>query len=121
GMSRNYETINAEAAIADPDSIFYAYQKLIQLRKRYLILTWGDYLDLLPSHPYLWCYRRQYEGETLVVIANFSREAQSWHPEENFGDSWEVLMSNYPDAKAEPGEMMLRPWEAVWWYQKKNH
>jgi len=121
GMSKNYETINAEAAVADPDSIFYAYQRLIQLRKQYLILTWGDYLDLLPEHPYLWCYRRQYEGETLVVMANFSREAQTWHPEEPFGESWEVLMSNYPDAKPEPGEMMLRPWEAVWWYQKKNH
>lgn len=121
GMSKNYETINAEAAVADPNSIFYAYQRLIQLRKQYLILTWGDYLDLLPEHPYLWCYRRQYEGETLVVMANFSREAQTWHPEEPFGESWEVLMSNYPDAKPEPGEMMLRPWEAVWWYQKKNH
>ena len=121
GMSRNYETINAEAAIADPDSIFYTYKQLIQLRKRYLILTWGDYLDLLPSHPYLWCYQRQYEGETLVVMANFSREAQTWHPEASFGSGWEVLMSNYPDPKNEPGEMMLRPWEAVWWYQKKNH
>jgi trehalose-6-phosphate hydrolase len=121
GMSRNYETINAEAAIADPDSIFYTYQKLIQLRKRYLILTWGDYLDLLPNHAYLWCYRRQYEGETLIVVANFSRDAQAWHPEEPFGEEWDVLMSNYPDAKPMPGEMMLRPWEAVWWYQKKNH
>ncbi|MFD1804394.1 alpha,alpha-phosphotrehalase [Mixta tenebrionis] len=121
GMSRNYETINAEAAVADPDSIFYTYQKLIQLRKRYPILTWGDYLDLLPAHAYLWCYRRQHEGETLIVVANFSRDAQAWHPEEPFGEEWEVLMSNYSDAKPAPGEMMLRPWEAVWWYQKKNH
>ena len=117
GMSDNYQTVNAEAAIADENSVFYTYKQLIQLRKSHGILTWGDYQDLLPDHPYLWCYRRQYNDETLVVVANLSGEAQSWHPDV-FAGRWQVLMSNYDDARPAPGEMMLRPYEAVWWYQK---
>ncbi|WP_437613423.1 alpha,alpha-phosphotrehalase [Erwinia sp. V71] len=117
GISDSVATINAEAAIADDDSVFYTYQKLIQLRKTHAILTWGDYLDLLPEHPYLWCYRRQYEGETLIVAVNLSRDAQSWHPDVFDGD-WNILLSNYPSSRPAPGEMMLRPYEAIWWYQK---
>lgn len=116
GMSPHYETVNAEAALADPDSVFYAYQKLIQLRKSHLILTYGDYQDLMPDHHHLWCYRRQHAQQTLIVIANFSSEAQSWHPDP-FSGRWDLLMSNYPDAHPQPGEMMLRPWEAIWWLQ----
>ncbi len=117
GMSENYATINAEAAIADPDSVFYTYQHLIQLRKTHLILTWGDYHDLLPEHPSLWCYRRRYAGESLVVAANFSHETHTWLADD-FHGNWQVLMSNYADAPAAPGKTMLRPWEAVWWYQR---
>ena len=81
------------------------------------MLTWGDYLDLLPDHPSLWCYRRQWQGKTLVVAANLSREFQSWQPEEVDGD-WQVLMSNYAEAANRPAAMTLRPFEAVWWLQE---
>ena len=30
----NYPTVNVEAALENPNSIFYTYQQLIQLRKR---------------------------------------------------------------------------------------
>ena len=112
----NYRTINVEAALADADSVFYTYQRLIALRKTTPVLTWGDYLDLLPEHPSLWCYRRQWQGKTLVVAANLSREFQSWQPEEVDGD-WQVLMSNYAEAANRPAAMTLRPFEAVWWLQ----
>ncbi|XPE49158.1 DUF3459 domain-containing protein [Shigella flexneri] len=53
-------------------SVFYTYQKLIALRKQEAILTSGDYQDLLPNSPVLWCYRREWKGQTLLVIANLS-------------------------------------------------
>lgn len=110
------EAINVEAALADPDSVFYTYQKLIQLRKTLPVLTWGNYQDLLPEHPSLWCYRRQWQGQTLVVVASLSRECQSWQPQAVEGD-WQVLMSNYAEVSPQPGAMTLRPFEAVWWLQ----
>lgn len=42
-MNPNYQTINAEAEMKDTNSIFHTYQKLIQLRKEYEIITLGKY------------------------------------------------------------------------------
>lgn len=110
----NAREVNVEAALNDPDSVFYTYQQLIALRKTQSVLTWGDYQDLLPEHPHLWCYRRQYNGQTLVVAANLSREFQHWQPGSQPGH-WQVLMSNYAEMSLAPGDMTLRPFEAVWW------
>lgn len=101
-MADNIEAINAEAALADKNSVFYTYQRLIQLRKEYDILTWGDYVDLLPDHPRLWCYCRRYENEVLVVATNFSGDTQVWHPPAYSGH-WDVLISNYADTHVTPG------------------
>ncbi|MDN2487409.1 alpha,alpha-phosphotrehalase [Kosakonia sacchari] len=117
GLCDNYREINVENAVNDRDSVFYTYQALIRLRKNLPILTWGDYEDLLPAHPHLWCYRRQWQGETLLVIANLSNQFQPWRPETLPGD-WQVAISNYAEVSPAPAEMTLRPFEAVWWHQK---
>ena len=93
--------------------MFYTYQSLICLRKTLPVLTWGDYEDLLPEHPSLWCYRRQWQGQTLVVVANLSHTPQKWEKDVLSGQP-QVLMSNYPT----PQTTSLRPFEAVWWLQQ---
>ena len=113
GVCDNYETVNARAALDDADSVFYTYQSLIRLRKTLPVLTWGDYEDLLPEHPSLWCYRRQWQGQTLMVVANLSHTPQEWQTEA-LSDKSQVLMSNYPA----PQTTSLRPFEAVWWLQQ---
>ncbi|MDU4223626.1 MAG: alpha,alpha-phosphotrehalase [Enterobacter asburiae] len=97
GVCDNYETVNARAS----------------LRKTLPVLTWGDYEDLLPEHPYLWCYRRQWQGQTLMVAANLSPRPQEWQTEA-LSDKSQALMSNYPA----PQTTSLRPFEAVWWLQQ---
>ena len=113
GVCDNYETVNARAALDDPDSVFYTYQSLIGLRKTLPVLTWGDYEDLLPEHPSLWCYRRQWQGQTLMVAANLSNTPQEWQADA-LSDRSQVLMNNYPA----PQTTSLRPFEAVWWLQQ---
>jgi trehalose-6-phosphate hydrolase len=117
GLADNVQEINVEAALKDPDSVFYTYQQLIALRKAEPLLTWGNYQDLLPEHPSLWCYRREWQGQQLWVVANLSSDSQPWQPEAVEGE-WDVAMSNYPNVDAQPGAMTLRPFEAVWWIQK---
>jgi len=117
GLADNVQEVNVEAALKDPDSVFYTYQQLIALRKAEPLLTWGNYQDLLPEHPSLWCYRREWQGQQLWVVANLSSDSQPWQPE-IAGGEWDVAISNYPDVDAQPGAMTLRPFEAVWWIQK---
>ena len=113
GVCDNYETVNARAALDDADSVFYTYQSLIRLRKTLPVLTWGDYEDLLPDHPSLWCYRRQWQAQTLMVVANLSHLPQEWQADALSGES-QVVISNYPG----PQTSMLRPFEAVWWLKQ---
>lgn len=116
-LGDNVQSVNVQAALKDKGSVFYTYQQLIALRKDEPLLIWGNYQDLLPEHPSLWCYRRQWQGQTLLVLANLSRNDQSWQPEALDGE-WVMVMSNYPGAAAQPAAIRLRPFEAVWWMQK---
>ncbi|WP_279027339.1 alpha,alpha-phosphotrehalase [Gibbsiella quercinecans] len=116
GCAPNYKEINAEAALADVDSVFYTYRHLIALRKQYPLLTLGDYQDLAPQHPALWCYQRRWNGQRLLVAANLSRaplalEVEGIEP----GELWRRLVCNYADAPEHPHAVTLRPFEAVWW------
>ncbi|PVZ88994.1 alpha,alpha-phosphotrehalase [Serratia sp. S1B] len=116
GCADNYQQINAKAALADANSVFYAYRHLIALRKQYPLLTYGDYQDLAPTHPALWCYQRSWNGQRLLVVANLSQQPLSWdaagvEPTQ----LWRPLISNYHDAIEQPQGSLLRPFEAIWW------
>ncbi|EKC2242748.1 alpha,alpha-phosphotrehalase [Salmonella enterica] len=112
----NYTEVNVTAALRDENSVFYTYQKLIALRKTQPVLIWGDYQDLLPDSPSVWCYRRQWQGQTLLVVANLSDQCQEWHPPHIKGQ-WQALLHNYGEVASQPA-MTLRPFEAIWWLQR---
>ncbi|QHA86852.1 alpha,alpha-phosphotrehalase [Serratia rhizosphaerae] len=112
----NYRQINVEAALADRDSVFYTYRHLIALRKQYPLLTHGDYQDLAPAHPALWCYQRSWNGQRLLVAANLSARPQAWDAAGvAASDLWRVAIGNYADTPPQPQPLTLRPFEAVWW------
>ncbi|MDE9487852.1 alpha,alpha-phosphotrehalase [Xenorhabdus bovienii] len=111
----NYPELNAEAALQDKDSVFYCYHELIKLRKQQPILTYGDYLDLLPDHPSLWCYLRRWQNQVMLVIANLSDENQLWSPESSLTDKeWQVLISNYPSPSSIEKEISIKPYESIY-------
>ncbi|ELO8766809.1 alpha,alpha-phosphotrehalase [Salmonella enterica] len=113
----NYTEVNVAAALRDENSVFYTYQKLIALRKTQPVLIWGDYQDLLPDSPSVWCYRRQWQGQALLVVANLSDQCQEWHPPHIKGQ-WQALLHNYGEVASQPAAMTLRPFEAIWWLQR---
>lgn len=114
-VADNYRDINADAALADPDSIFYHYQKLITLRKEYDIITNGDYRLILPDHHAIFAYIRKNGNEQLIVLNNFYPEVVDYQlPRDLAMADWEreVLMTNYPDTQAS-SEGKLRPYESI--------
>ena len=103
----NYREINATAALADPDSIFHYYRRLIALRKTYPVFVHGDFTLLEPDHPSLFVYRRKLARQSLLVICNYGGGETAWSLPAGWDDA-QCLISNYPDRL--PGH--LRPWEA---------
>ncbi|WP_421205762.1 alpha,alpha-phosphotrehalase [Aeromonas enteropelogenes] len=112
----NYPEINAEAALADTDSVFWHYRDLIRLRKAHPIFTHGDYQELLAGHPQIWAYARRANGQTLLVVSNFYGEPAPFAlPEELATGKGRLLLGNYPDSPARPQSCMLRPYESLIW------
>lgn len=112
----NYPEINAEAALADQNSVFWHYRDLIALRKAHSIFTQGDYQELLTGHPQIWAYARRANGQTLLVVSNFYGEPVEFAlPAELQSGQGRLLLGNYPDSPAQPQSGMLRPYESLIW------
>lgn len=112
----NFKAINAEKALEDKDSIFYHYQKLIQLRKEYDIITDGEYQLLLEDHEDIFAYVRSNGQERLLVVNNFyGKESTFVLPESIIMDSdaAEILLSNYDDSPNNIRQIQLRPYESI--------
>ena len=73
-IPNNAEHINVEAAIEDTTSVLHTYRELIKLRHEHDIITYGDIEPMYMEHPQLFIYRRNYDNQTWLVIANFSKE-----------------------------------------------
>ena len=106
-VNPNYTEINAEAALADTDSVFYHYQKLIQLRKNYDVLRSGSFTLLCPEDEKIFAYTRDTEEEHMLVVCNFTAETLDFDAPENFRGA-KMLLSNYATESHS-----LRPYEAA--------
>ncbi|GGP11945.1 MULTISPECIES: alpha,alpha-phosphotrehalase [Oceanobacillus] len=123
GLPDNYQKINTEAATADKTSIFHHYQRLIQLRKEYQVITDGEYQLILPNDFAIFAYIRENKDTKLLVVNNFyAKEAKLELPESihrTFTDS-EILLSNYTDSPSLVSDpISLRPYESIVYYLKK--
>ena len=108
-VNPNYETINVEAALADPDSLFYTYQKLIELRKNNPIVIWGSF-ELLTTAETIFAYKRCYQGETWLVVNNFSNQAQIIDlPDVKIE---QVLIQNGHESITSLANYHLSPWQS---------
>lgn len=118
GLIRNYDTVNVEESLEDPDSIFYYYQRLIRLRKDYEVIRRGDYLPVETGTDKVFAYQRHHEESTLTVYCNFSGEERKV-PLASEAEGGSRLIGNYAEIAAENGMIRLRPFEAVMILQDK--
>lgn len=110
-LNPNYPEINVKEALADPNSIFYFYKKMLAFRKEHLTFVYGEYKDLHPTNEQIYAYRRSDENETFLVILNFSSETVDFNLPEHYGEL-ELCISNYggvDEGILEKVKMM--PWE----------
>ncbi|WP_349304931.1 alpha-glucosidase [Paenibacillus sp. Marseille-Q4541] len=116
-LNPNYHEINVEQSLAEPDSVFHHYRKLIQLRKDNLVIVYGSYELILYDHESIFAYVRRLDGETLLVINNFyDQETVFECPANLTTDRAELMISNYPveqGQKWDLSQMVLRPYESL--------
>lgn len=106
-LNSNYKEINVQAALMDPQSIFYTYQHLIKLRHENKIVVSGSFITAISS-PNVLAYYRELNDQCWLIVANLSEN------EEHFSTSAEIkqfLISNY-SAPQSLDNIVLRPYEA---------
>jgi len=114
-VNSNYTEINAEQAVADPNSIFNYYKQLISLRKKHEVMVYGSYNLLLEDDERLYCYTRELNNEKWIIILNFFASEELFIlPQEikqRFGN---LIISNYSDVDQTTNlsSINLRPYEA---------
>jgi oligo-1,6-glucosidase len=112
-INPNYTEINVESALSDPDSIFYHYQKLIQMRKDHEVMVYGDYSPLFESHTQVFGYQRCLDNDQVVVINNFTNESvQLELPKSLQGLKGQCLISNYALREEFAEILSLAPYES---------
>lgn len=113
-VNPNYPDINVSGNLKDPNSIFYYYQKIIQLRKENLIMIYGDYQLILEDDENIYSYLRTLNKDRLLIILNFfSNQAIFKLPTNINYQEKRLLISNY-DVKEKENiqSVYLHPYEA---------
>jgi maltose alpha-D-glucosyltransferase/alpha-amylase len=114
----HYEAVNVEAQQANPQSLLWWMKRIIALRKRHPAFGRGSLRFLHPENRRILAFVREYEDETILVVANLSRYTQ-WTelpladyegrvPREIFGSV------EFPRVGNEPYMMMLGPHAFEW-------
>jgi oligo-1,6-glucosidase len=112
-VNPNHVEINAEAARADPESVFHHYRRLIELRHTDPVVALGDFEMLLADHELVYAFTRRLGAAELLVLGNFGGEPVT--VELPHADRWhgaELVLGNVPDPAPLTATLTLAPWEA---------
>ena len=107
-VNPNYKDINVESALANPDSIFYTYQKLVELRKTQDWLIDADF-ELLETADKVFAYIRKTKDSSYLVVVNLSDQEQDFCYD---FERAEVVIAN---TELEPikDQGKLQAWDAI--------
>src|SRR5215218_3755047 len=112
-VNPNRAEINARAAMADPDSVFHHYRRLIELRHAEPAVAHGDFTMLLSDHEQVYAFTRSYRGTELLVLGNFGGERVT--VDVPSGEAWagaELVLGNVEHPEPIGARPTLQAWEA---------
>ncbi len=102
-VNPNYTDINVEQALNDPQSIFYYYQKLIELRRQMAIIVRGKYDIIHEENSHIFMYKRYNDkGQELIIACNFSQQPikiDDAQLSQRLNNHKQLIISNYEQDK----------------------
>jgi oligo-1,6-glucosidase len=110
-VNPNYKELNAKRALADPDSIYHYFRRIIDLRKSAPALIYGDYRDLDPANPVIFSYTRTLGTDQHLIVLNFSKDNVTYSLPEG-ARAGELMLSNLETREENVSLVNLKGWEA---------
>jgi alpha-glucosidase len=112
GMNPNYSNVNVDQQMNDPRSILHFYKKMIEMKKKHEIFTYGTYDLVLEDHDQIYAYTRTMDNEQAVVISNLSSEPAAIDFDAFPLESSKLLLNNYEVEEHGPATALtLKPYE----------
>ncbi len=118
----HYGTINVQTQQRNPHSLLWWMRRLIALRKHFKAFGRGEIEFLYPKNFKVLAFIRRYEGENILVVANFSHSIQYVEldlssfkgliPHELFGQS------SFPSIGELPYLLTMGPYAFYWFLLK---
>ena len=110
-VNPNYQKVNAESALANPDSIYHYFRRLTTLRRTAPALIYGDYEDLDPVDPVIFAYTRTLGSEQYLVVLNFSKDSVTYDLPQGVR-AGKLIISNVQCTEEGKLLLNLKGWEA---------
>lgn len=107
-LNKNYTQVNQKNQEKDENSVLNYCRKMISLRKNQPVLVHGKYTILQPNHPQVYAYTREWKGNKVLVLLNFSKEKANIEMGYDL-QKLKPLIQNYPTLSGNT----LQPYEAV--------
>jgi len=114
----HYEAINVEAQQSNPSSLLWWMKRLLAKRKEHRLFGRGSIEFIAGDNPRVLAFVREYEGESVLVVANLSRSVQCTRmnlerfktmvPVELFG------RTRFPEITEAPYFLSLGPHDFYW-------
>ena len=107
-VNPNHKSIHVNAQLDDSESVLNYFRAMAEIRKAYLVLTYGSYRPLESGSDSLFLFFRERQQEKMLIVLNFSDQVTNL-PNQVIPFLSNRLIGNYPEGKS-PQEM--QPWEA---------
>lgn len=114
----HYESVNVEAQSTNPSSLLNWMRHIIAVRQQHPVMGRGDIEFLYPENAKVLAYLRTDGDQTVLVVANLSRQAQSVHLDLR---PWRGLMPvelfggvTFPQVGEAPYNLTLGPYDFFW-------
>lgn len=111
-INPNYKKINVEKALKDQKSLFYYYQKLIDLRKNSAykdVIVYGEFIPVKTSDQ-LFVYERVSRDNRLLIINSFSDQKETYDLDDEIIN---IVLSNYEKVDIKAHKIVLKPYQAI--------
>lgn len=114
-VNPNYLTLNAEIQEKALDSPLNYFRKIVALRKNNPVLVYGKYTLLDKKNPSVYAYTREFEGQKMLILLNFSSLNAKTIIDVNTKKA-RLILSNYPKVPVRnslKSILTLRPYESI--------
>ncbi|MGB9640183.1 MAG: alpha-amylase family glycosyl hydrolase [Anaerolineales bacterium] len=107
---------NVRSQFANPDSLLNFTRRLIALRRENGALQHGEFEILTPQPKHVLSYVRHGEGETFLIVLNFSSQATFVElPLKFLSSEWQIILTTHPQRSIFKVEQTVKlyPFEAT--------